>query len=344
MNHLKWQSIIFAAVFLFILTTSCGVKRDALGSLDKIIVIADSTQWVDIRDDVHAALDHIIYSPQPEPAFEILQKNPDELGALQRFPNLLVIGTLDAEQEMQVLLDKLLTGDAISRVAQDSAFLFNKQDPWARQQLLGLAVSKDLPTLKKNLKKHGERLFNLYDEHLSANMLHTLFDHFEQKEITKMLMDKHGWSVRLQADYFVAVDSSDIRYVWLRRFNPQRWISVYWEPADDPSMLSKEWMLSRRDQVIRPMYDGDYIYEKGVIQTQEKVVNFKNRYAIRLDGVWQNDEHIMGGPFRSFGFYDENDGRLYMIDLAVFAPGRRKYPYLRQLEEIASTFKTKTEI
>ena len=339
--HFLFSIII---IILLLLTTSCSTKRDALGSPDKIIVIADSTQWLEIGDDVEAALEKIIYSPQPEPVFSILQKNPDELGKLQRFPNLLFIGTLDADNDMRDLLDKLLTDDARARVAQDSAFLFNKQDPWARRQLLGLAVAKDVSTLKKNLQSQGEQLFNLYDEHISTNMFRDLFAHFEQKDISKAMMAKHGWTIRVPHDYYVAADSSALRYVWLRRFNPQRWISVYWEPVDDPSILSKEWVLSRRDEIIKPMYDGDYIYEDDIIKTQEKVVNFNERYAIRLDGVWQNDKHVMGGAFRSFAFYDEIDRRLYLIDLAVYAPGRRKYQYVRQMAGIVSTFKTKSEL
>ena len=88
----------------------------------------------------------------------------------------------------------------------------------------------------------------------AKNIFRSLYIHFEEKDITKKLMDEHGWSVRVEHDYFVAVDSSEIRFVWLRRFNPQRWFSVYWEPVDDPSLLSKEWMLQKRADVIEKFY------------------------------------------------------------------------------------------
>jgi len=150
--------------------------------------------------------------------------------------------------------------------------------------------------------------------------------------------------MRVQHDYYVAVDSSELNYVWLRRFNPQRWISVYWEPVKDPSVLSKQWMLEKRHGIIRSFYDGDYVYEDENIKVQKKVVDFNDRFAIRLDGVWQNEKHVMGGPFRSYAFYNESDGRLYLIDLAVYAPGQRKHQYLRQLEGIASTFRTAADL
>ena len=97
------------------------------------------------------------------------------------------------------------------------------------------------------------------------------------------------------------------------------------------------------DEQIEYLSQAFYTLRK-ITDTPEKVVDFNSRYAIRLDGVWQNEKHVMGGPFRSYGFYDENDGRLYMIDLAVYAPGERKYQYIRQLDGIASTFETNAEI
>ncbi len=343
MNMLKKSVFAGLVALLFVLVVSCGMKRDSLGSMDKIIIIADSTQWINIKDDVMAAMEHIMYTPQPESVFELLHKQPKDLKNLIRFPNLLMVGSLDQQNDMQELLEKMLSDDALARVQEDSAFLFNKDDPWARHQLLALAVSKDEETLKKNLLEHGDRIFNLFEENISANVLRSLYIHFEQEEIAKSLMKEHGWSIRVQHDYFVAVDSSEIRLVWLRRFNPQRWISVYWEPVDDPSILSKEWMLEKRGTLLKDLYEGDYVYEDETIKVQEKIVDFNDRYAIRLDGVWQNEEYVMGGPFRSYAFYEESDGRLYLIDLAVYAPGRRKTEYLRQLDGIASTFRVKAE-
>jgi len=344
MNAFRRVFAVSLAILFFVLVLSCNMmKRDSLGSQDKIIIIADSTQWIDIQDDVNGVMEKIVYTPQPESVFELLHKKPEDLKNLLRFPNLLFVGSLDQENAMSDLLKKMLSEDALARVQADSAFLFNKIDPWARHQLLALVVAKDAETLKKNLHEYGDRIFNLFDENISANVFHSLFVQFEQEDITKKFMKEYGWSIRVQHDYFVAVDSSEISYVWLRRFNPQRWISVYWEPVDDPSILSKEWMLEKRQDIIEQVYDGDYVYEDDTIKVTEKVVDFNDRYAIRLDGVWQNEKYVMGGPFRSYAFYEESDGRLYLIDLAVYAPGERKSQYLRQLDGIASTFKVKAE-
>ena len=149
--------------------------------------------------------------------------------------------------------------------------------------------------------------------------------------------------IRVQPDFFVVVDSLKERLTILERLDPQRWISVYYEPSEDPYELSKAWMLERRAEISDPYYDGDYVTDKIDLTVRE--VDFCGFPAIQLTGVWQNDSKSRpaGGPFRSYGFYDSNAQRLYLVDIAVFAPGKKKLPYLRQLDVMARTFRTQNQ-
>ena len=119
MSNIKYAFLTVVCAVLIFVAVSCDMKRDSLGSLDKIIIIADSTQWAEIGDDVLAVMQKQVYTPQPELIFNLLQKNPEDLNKLTRFPNLLVVGTLDIEGRMRELLDKLLAGSQ-SRVQSDS--------------------------------------------------------------------------------------------------------------------------------------------------------------------------------------------------------------------------------
>ncbi len=335
----KKSMVLFATVLLLVMNT-CAVKRTSIGSHDKILVVADSTLWVDMKEVLSAVLERTTYTPQPEHIFNLMQKNPDELRRITRHPNLLIMGTLDSQGEMKDILDQLLSDASVERIMKDEAFLFQKKNAWALDQSLVVLASKDAETLKKNIAEQSGKIFEVFDAFNEAFTHRTLFSRFEQKEIEERLLAEHGWSVRVPHDYHVAVDSSDLRFVWLRRFDPQRMFAAYWEKVDDPSVLSKEWLLQKRAIFVDAFYDGDYVYQDSLITVREKVVDFNGRYAIRLDGVWQNDKHIMGGPFRTFGFYNEADRRIYILDLVVYAPGQRKYPFLRQLDVMAHTFKT----
>ena len=55
----------------------------------------------------------------------------------------------------------------------------------------------------------------------------------------------------------------------------------------------------------------------------------------QIHGRWEDSDVSAAGPFR---FYEVARGeKRYYVDLAVFAPGRPKLPYLRELQAIAET-------
>ena len=88
-------------------------------------------------------------------------------------------------------------------------------------------------------------------------------------------------------------------------------------------------------------FSGDKIVEE---ETTINEVNFLNRSAYWLEGTWQNPELVIGGPFRNITFVDEQSQFIFMIDYYVQAINRRKKLFLDQMEIMAKTFKTKTEI
>ncbi len=60
----------------------------------------------------------------------------------------------------------------------------------------------------------------------------------------------------------------------------------------------------------------------------------------QLEYLWENEDKVAGGPFKNYTFYDSLSRRIYMIDLAVYAPDRDKLPFVKRMEIIAKTFRT----
>ena len=330
-------SILFLASALF--DSSCTQKPRSIGSNDKIVVLADSALWREVEVDVRHAVEREMYTPQPERIFSIILKDPQDISDVGRFPHLLLLGTLDSEGSTRTLLDGMLDETLVEKIEKDSLFVFRKTDIWAKDQLLVVMVCRDVPTLLSHLQGDKDLLFRLFDDHAQMVVQTAMYKLAEQKDAEQRLMQKHGWSVRVIHDYFAAIDSTQARFVWLRRMGPQREFFVYWQPVADPSVLSKQWIIQKRDSLTKIYYQGDYIdtVKVNVVETE---VDFQGRYAIRLDGVWQNEINISGGPFRSYASYNEDDGRMYLIDCSVVAPGQRKWAYMRQLDVMAQTFRT----
>jgi hypothetical protein len=78
-------------------------------------------------------------------------------------------------------------------------------------------------------------------------------------------------------------------------------------------------------------------------ETKAYSINFKGWNAIKLEGTWSNDSLQVGGPFRDITFIDPNLDRIYMLDYYVQAIGKRKVPYLDQLEVLIYTFNVQKE-
>ena len=64
-----------------------------------------------------------------------------------------------------------------------------------------------------------------------------------------------------------------------------------------------------------------------------------NRYYAELRGLWKLENGFMGGPFISITTLDESRNRVVTAEGFVFAPGKAKRNYLRELEAILQTFK-----
>ncbi len=329
-------------IILMLLASRC-TKQDSIGKMNKIVVIADSLLWEDIEPLVQSKAAPEIRTPQPETMFNLLHRSADRLNKLTRVPNLLIIGTLQDSAYMESLLDQVLTPQSRQRIEADSAFLFAKEDPWALNQMLVMAVAKDTAALKESLRQKGEEIYQLFDQSVNERIYEQVYRFGAKSELSREWRREYGWSIRTPSTFDVIVDSSEINFMFMRRPEPQRWFSVHWEQADGLEDLTEDWMRDQRRWIGADMYDGDYVYESKDIGVTFREVYFADRPAIRMSGVWQNDKHIMGGPFISYGFWNESDGRLYFIDLAVYAPGERKAVYLRQLEAMASTFKTANE-
>ncbi|MBN2413672.1 DUF4837 family protein [candidate division KSB1 bacterium] len=342
----NFKLLLSVLIVIMIFGMECAQKGQSMGSLRNIVVLADSLLWEQVDDSVTPILSTEKYTPQPEKIFVLNRIDPGRIGELKKYSQILLIGTLDQQGVTKNLLDQLLPAGSKGRqlVENNERFFFQVKDPWSREQLLGVLVSNDLPTLLDNLKTDNKTIFDAFDQHVNSRVFNQAYYTYEQKNIEKKLMNQYGWSIRVPHDYVMTIDSSASRFIWLRRTGPNRLIRdlfVYWESVTDPSSLSKEWMLEKMAKVAKEYYKGYYVYSDSLIKVEEELVNFYDNYSIKLEGIWQDDSLNVGGPFRSYAFYDETDGRIYLLDGSVWAPEQRKWPFLRQLDIIMQTFKTK---
>ncbi|MEJ2627629.1 MAG: DUF4837 family protein [bacterium] len=200
-----------------------------------------------------------------------------------------------------------------------------------------MLVAKDIPTLQEKIYLNREFIYNIFRTDYQEFIHFTIEGNRANHQLQEELRDKYEWSLLLQRDYFVVQEYPGQGFIWFRRVIPERWIFVRWIEGGDLAMLRPEWIVRERNRIGAKYYGGDTVVNKYLFSKQGK---FLGREAQITRGLWENNPKIKGGPFENYTFYDPLTRRVYMIDLAMYAPQKDKLPYLHRMEVIAETFRT----
>jgi hypothetical protein len=127
----------------------------------------------------------------------------------------------------------------------------------------------------------------------------------------------------------------------------ERWIFIHWIDNATPEYLNADSIRAIRNRLTEKYYRtfNDYAYviiADSFYNTSE--VNFKDRYALYTQGLWDINIKGMGGPFVNYTFYDEKSKRVYMLDGSLFAPKYYKRNLIQQIDVILQSFYTKDEL
>jgi hypothetical protein len=150
-----------------------------------------------------------------------------------------------------------------------------------------------------------------------------------------MLSERYGWSLSPPTGYDLISSAASQGFVFLRRTQPDRNLFVCWRKGGS-ELVTKDFALGMRQELARRYYDGDEIEWKRPLAAD--TVSFAGTTALRLSGWWANTRLLGGGPFRLYCFAVADQGRVYLVDESLFAPGMDKVPLMRNLEAIAHTF------
>lgn len=322
-------------------TIGCERIPEAVGNDTGITVVADSAIYAAIRPALEAALQKEIYTPQPEYLLEMSYLRPEELNKVVVRPNIIMAGLLNAEDRTSKQVRGMLPAGTINQVEQQESFVFRKENPWAKKQLLLVLVSTDTSVLKEQIMENSDYLFDVLRNHVIHLTKEEMYSQFEQKRIGNEFLAKYQWRLRVQHDYSVWQEDEKDHFVMLRRTSPERWLFVYWENFAEPDSIHADWVVSKRNEIGRRYYESDKIADKYLSIGETE---FAGRRAVVLRGLWENDEKVAGGPFKAFAFYDEDTKRAYIVDISAFAPGQEKEGFMRQLEIMARTFQTAADV
>ncbi len=353
---MKKLLLFFALSALFL---SCSqLKPKATGDETEIITYVDSLLYSEVQEPLKFVFHRLLYTPQPETLFII---KPEfqiySIDQLKTRKNLMFVSTLDDKSQIGSYVLNMLDPASKELVARDSAYMFLKRDLWSQGQIILVLIAKDKETLLKHLRENRNEIYIYFRDEFFNRELNAIYSEgHNKKNIERYFLEKYGWTILVQHDYYVAKDSAQEKFVWLRRRTPEdmeRFIFIHWiDSVENPyRFFNQTWIAEKRNEITKKFYrtvdDDAWVV---IAEDPESIkylyffpVNFNGKYAIRVQGLWRFNDFTGGGPFISYIFYDEKQKRIYFIDGSIFAPRYEKKKLVIQIDALLHTFKTASE-
>lgn len=331
MNPKRAFVIVTVAAAIVLASSACKAPQ-AFGDRHAIIVRADSALWLQVESDVMAALEQRAYTTRPERIFKVtfVAANDTLWEELRLWHQLIVLGTRE-DEVVASLLHAAESGDAAPPAIVETG------DKWARAQLiyvLSLPEQGQAAAVDQLLPDLYDRLRARYDEWIIERMYTTGLN-----DSLKQALAVDGFTLDLPRVYrFSRLDT-------LFRFgNPYRQgdtdllrsIILTWRTGAGPT--SPDSLLAWRETIDEAFYDpAQDVLEEGF---RDAAVDVGGLTGVELRGVWQDrSDFPAAGPFITRAIACPSQNRTYYIDAWLFAPGKDKYPYLRQLELVLDSFR-----
>lgn len=336
MSYFKPTLIISLVIVL--LVAGCSLKPNSSGNLDEVIVFADSSDWRDYREPLDSVISRGYITPVWEEEYVLSWHPIEDLEQYKYSRNIFFLSRMNSKGPVSAIVKNSLSQEIIDGVNSGEYFYIPKHDAWATDQYVLFLLAPDKNELIKRIYRYGDVIYDDFEKSYYKRFMDELYKHYENKELEEYLVDHFPFKVRIPSDYFIATESGEHRYVWIRRLDPDRSLMVHWIPWDDSISIDFDWVVRERNQVAERIYEGDVIVED---ETSADTVKFLKWQALRLEGTWKNPTYVVGGPFRNITFVDKKSNLIFMIDFYVRAIGERKKMFLDQLDIMAHTFESK---
>ena len=365
-----WPSRLASAALLAVVVLGLGsagcidgtdYRPEAAGPPGEVTVVVDSTLWNGavgdaFRETLGAPISTL---PQSQPSFNLRQIDltPQTLERVKGHKNVVVAAALGASSQEAEYLSQQFSQDALQAVRDGG--VVPRPDLWRRQQQVFYMAASTPSGLAETVRQRGPALVDSLNLATRRRAHDRMFEEGRQTALEDTLMQNHGFAVDVQHDYQIVNDTTFTGggLALLVRRLPDTWrrLFVWYKKDAQPSTITRDWVLSKRDSLAGIYLQGGrrgaaVVDRRRTLQVES--VDFLERYAYETRGLWYMAYEDStgsrqplggGGPFVNYTFYDQQQERIYMIDGTVFAPDYDKREFLRQMEVIAHTFRTRPE-
>lgn len=334
--------LMLAATLLF---GGCGFDKNkgifmAAGSYGDLAVVVSSDEIRPIADRFLAGFNITsTFIIKEEPHFNPDVFTPANSDLAKGYKNSLFIIRIGDGGDAEKAARKHISKEAWEKLKSGGGGIVQLNDPWSSYQLAIVVASRDRNSLGSILANNTERIRDLFEQSNRERILRRNRYEGLNTLLINANWDRFGFFMEVPGQYAQnQLQPGGFPGLEMMRNAPSRGISVSWLETDDPAWLlaEQEALLMMRQEMGRKLHNEDVVPE-SVFWSEAEI---GGTACVKLEGAWNSRKFAGGGAFWTYFIPDAQSGRVFCVDLLVYAPGMDKMQFFRQMNAVASTFST----
>ena len=339
----RWL-ILFLPIFTLTLA-GCGFDKEkgifmAAGSYGDLAVVVSDPGLRPLADRFLAGfIQEKTFVIKSEPTFNADVLGPDQWDLAKGYKNVLFLVQIGRGGGAEKAARKEISSGTWERLASGGGGVVQVKDPWSTYQHLVVVASRDRNSLGSVLTRNTEKIREIFEESNRERILRRNRYEGLNTNLVNACMDRLGFFMEIPGEYSQnQLQPDGFPGVELMRHRPSRGITVSWLETPTPAKtLADQEQLVRMRREMGAKLHHEEILPETFLWSEE---TFGEQVVPKLEGSWTSNKFSGGGAFWCYFIPDQEHGRVYCIDLLVFAPGMDKMQFFRRMEAIASTFST----
>lgn len=309
-------SLFLLPILAALILASCDSALLSASSMsNEVLVVMDDDEW---EGKAGRALFDVLNSPakglpQFEPNFRILQITPDNFTSTFKVSRNIImpeISNFYSAPRLSSELDKFASGQVIMSVrAPDTAAFIN----FLKENQDGIVDY----ILNKELERTAQWLIR--DSGTPQSRIQQLFG-------INIHYPKGLSNITEHPNFYWATNSAG---------RSRRDIAIYQFPYTTETVFEKDSLIAIRDSVLGQYITGSFdshMITATAYDPDYRKMEVNGLFRAELRGLWEMNSDMMGGPFVSHAFVNENTNMVVVVDVFIFAPETNKRNLIRNME------------
>lgn len=308
---------------------SGSVMTQATGFAYEVVVVMDQASWqAEAGQAVKADLTAPVAGlPQSEPSLKVTYVQPKDFSGLLKYVRNILLVTIDP-------------------TVYTKTSLAYENNRWAQNQVVVTLRTPDEASLLAYLEERGELLSDFFVKVEMRRAISQLKESYSSLVMEKLQKD-FNLLLNAPSTFTYYKDTTDFFWSSNNANTGRMDLVVYTFPYTDPNTFTEEYLVNKRDSVMKAnlpgSFPGSYVQTERRAGVDYRAITLRGKYCGVMRGLWRVQGDMMGGPFVSHTRLDEQNNRVVVVEGFVYAPETEKRNFIRRIEAALYTLRLPDE-